>query len=84
MLFTHSAELRFLKSVWSDIAVILSRVVKDGLHPTEIEQLTFLFRIVRNGVAGVAENQDQARYGSLFIRFYDIRYPMPLSARLRH
>ncbi|KAK3822748.1 MAG: spinocerebellar ataxia type 10 protein domain-containing protein [Benniella sp.] len=54
-------ELSHLTGVWNDIAVILGRVVQDGLSPTEVDQLVLIFRIVRNGVAGVVENQDLAR-----------------------
>ncbi|KAF9362000.1 hypothetical protein BGX34_006780 [Mortierella sp. NVP85] len=54
-------ELSHLTGVWNDIAVILGRVVQDGLSPTEADQLVLIFRIVRNGVAGVVENQDLAR-----------------------
>ncbi|KAG0369654.1 hypothetical protein BGZ54_009303 [Gamsiella multidivaricata] len=49
------------ENVWSDIAAILRRVVKDGLDPKQVEQLMFLMRTIRNAVAGVTENQDQAR-----------------------
>ncbi|KAI1314764.1 hypothetical protein EDD11_001733 [Mortierella claussenii] len=49
------------EAVWGKLAMILRRTVEDGLDPDHVEQLMFLFRIVRNAVAGVCENQDQAR-----------------------
>ncbi|KAG0324949.1 hypothetical protein BGZ99_001251 [Dissophora globulifera] len=58
-------QLGQLKDVWTNIAVVLTRVVKDGLDPQQVEQLMYLFRIVRNGVAGVTRNQDQARLAKL-------------------
>jgi hypothetical protein len=69
---SYRVELSHLTGVWNDIAVILGRVVQDGLSPKEVDQLVLIFRIVRNGVAGVVENQDLARYG-LFRRFFSIR-----------
>ncbi|KAF9193939.1 hypothetical protein BGZ51_001632 [Haplosporangium sp. Z 767] len=51
--------------IWKDMALILSKVVKEALDPQQVEQLMFLFRIVRNGVAGVTENQDHARNANL-------------------
>ncbi|KAG0305995.1 hypothetical protein BGZ98_003180, partial [Dissophora globulifera] len=58
-------QLGQLKDIWTNIAVVLTRVVKDGLDPQQVEQLMYLFRIVRNGVAGVTRNQDQARLAKL-------------------
>ncbi|KAF8938251.1 hypothetical protein BGZ58_001307 [Dissophora ornata] len=54
-------ELSQLDNIWSDISMILSRVVKCGLEPQQVEQLMFLFRVIRNAVAGVSKNQNQAR-----------------------
>ncbi|KAG0245158.1 spinocerebellar ataxia type 10 protein domain-containing protein [Mortierella sp. GBAus27b] len=66
------SELCLHTGVWGDIATILSRVVRDGLNPGQVEQLTLLFRIVRNGVAGVTENQDQARTANIPILIQEI------------
>ncbi|KAG0258118.1 hypothetical protein BG011_003522 [Mortierella polycephala] len=52
-------------NIWKDMTLILSKVVKEALDPQQVEQLMFLFRIVRNGVAGVTENQDHARDANL-------------------
>ncbi|KAG0375104.1 hypothetical protein BGX24_009539 [Mortierella sp. AD032] len=51
--------------VWTNLATVLTRVVKDGLDPEQVEQLMFIFRIIRNSAAGVAKNQDQARVAGL-------------------
>ncbi|KAG0005882.1 hypothetical protein BGZ65_009910 [Modicella reniformis] len=59
------SELRLLTSVWSDVALILSKAVKEGLDPAQVERMLLVFRIVRNGVAGVTENQDQAREANI-------------------
>jgi hypothetical protein len=45
--------------------MVLERVVKEGLDPEQVEQLMFIFRIIRNSAAGVTRNQDQARYRSI-------------------
>ncbi|KAK3838875.1 MAG: hypothetical protein J3R72DRAFT_448093 [Linnemannia gamsii] len=51
--------------VWTNLATVLTRVVKDGLDPEQVEQLMFIFRIIRNSAAGVSKNQDQARVAGL-------------------
>ncbi|KAF9432464.1 hypothetical protein BGZ76_010783 [Entomortierella beljakovae] len=58
-------ELGLQLTFWTDLVLILKKVVKDGLDPVQIEQLMFLFRIIRNSVAGVSENQDRARDSGL-------------------
>ncbi|KAF9106206.1 hypothetical protein BGX27_009266 [Mortierella sp. AM989] len=58
-------ELGQKKSIWTDLGVILNKVIKSGLDPEQVEQIMFLFRIIRNSVAGVPENQDQAREANL-------------------
>ncbi|KAF9953850.1 hypothetical protein BGZ72_005101 [Mortierella alpina] len=54
-----------IENVWNDIAFILSKAAKDALNPEQVQDLTFIFRIVRNGVAGVTESQNQARIAKL-------------------
>ncbi|KAF9950111.1 hypothetical protein BGZ70_001499 [Mortierella alpina] len=54
------AEIGQIESVWKDIASMLSKAVKDALDPEQVQDLMLICRIVRNGVAGVTENQDQA------------------------
>ncbi|KAG0304779.1 hypothetical protein BGZ97_001344 [Linnemannia gamsii] len=58
-------EFGSVPSVWKHLATVLDRVVKDGLDPEQVEQLMFIFRIIRNSAAGVNENQDQARLAGL-------------------
>ncbi|KAF9274059.1 hypothetical protein BGZ68_000962 [Mortierella alpina] len=53
-------EIGQVESVWIDIASILSKAVKDALDPEQVQDLMFIFRIIRNGVAGVTRSQDQA------------------------
>ncbi|KAF9904192.1 hypothetical protein EC991_002940 [Linnemannia zychae] len=52
-------------NVWKNLVAVLERVVKNGLDPEQVEQLMFVFRIIRNSVAGVTKNQDQARLAGL-------------------
>ncbi|KAG0008599.1 hypothetical protein BGZ80_003259 [Entomortierella chlamydospora] len=54
-------ELGSHDDLWTSLALILNKVIKDGLDPEQVEQLMFLFRIIRNSAAGVSENQDRAR-----------------------
>ncbi|KAF9090181.1 hypothetical protein BGX29_011620 [Mortierella sp. GBA35] len=54
-------EFGAVELVWTSVATVLGKVVKGGLDPEQVVQLMFIFRIVRNSVAGVAKNQDQAR-----------------------
>ncbi|KAF9399539.1 hypothetical protein BGX21_006089 [Mortierella sp. AD011] len=54
-------ELGSHDDLWTNLALIFNKVVKDGLDPEQVEQLMFLFRIIRNSAAGVSENQDRAR-----------------------
>jgi hypothetical protein len=63
--FFFRVEFGSVPSVWKHLATVLDRVVKDGLDPEQVEQLMFIFRIIRNSAAGVNENQDQARYGAI-------------------
>ncbi|CAO3568915.1 unnamed protein product [Mortierella alpina] len=65
------AEIGQVGGVWKDIASILSKVVKDALDPEQVEDLTLICRIVRNGVAGVTENQDRARAASVPLRIQE-------------
>ncbi|KAF9351683.1 hypothetical protein BGX26_010362 [Mortierella sp. AD094] len=58
-------ELGSHDGLWTSLALILNKVVKDGLDPEQVEQLMFLFRIIRNSVADVSENQDRARNSNL-------------------
>ncbi|KAF8943691.1 hypothetical protein BGZ47_005153 [Haplosporangium gracile] len=58
-------EFGAVPSVWKSLASVLDKVVKDGLDPEQVEQLMFIFRIIRNSAAGVTKNQDQARLAGL-------------------
>lgn len=64
--FFFRVEFGAVPSVWKHLATVLDKVVKDGLDPEEVEQLMFIFRIIRNSTAGVTKNQDQARYGAIW------------------
>ncbi|KAF9923916.1 hypothetical protein FBU30_006055 [Linnemannia zychae] len=58
-------EFGIVPSVWTNLTSFLEKTIKSGLDPEHVEKLMFIFRIVRNSVAGVTENQDQARHGTL-------------------
>ncbi|KAF9406202.1 hypothetical protein BGZ94_003198, partial [Podila epigama] len=53
--------LGYESSFWTNIASTLSSLHETGLDPENVEALMFIFRIVRNAVAGVSLNQDRAR-----------------------
>ncbi|KAF9563164.1 hypothetical protein EC968_004972 [Mortierella alpina] len=58
-------EIGQVESVWKDLASILSKVIKDALDPEHVQELMYICRIIRNGVAGVTKNQNQARTAKL-------------------
>lgn len=60
--FIFRVEFGAVPSVWKNLASVLDKVAKDGLDPEQVEQVMFIFRIIRNSAAGVTKNQDQARY----------------------
>ncbi|KAF8958299.1 hypothetical protein BGZ46_001996, partial [Entomortierella lignicola] len=47
--------------LWFELALIFKRVIKDGLDPEQVDQLMFIFRIIRNCTADNSTNQDRAR-----------------------
>ncbi|KAF9902556.1 hypothetical protein BX616_001905 [Lobosporangium transversale] len=51
------------ENVWKNLAMVLKGVVKNGLDPEHVGQLTCLLRIIRNCVANVSDNQNHARAG---------------------
>ncbi|KAF9544454.1 hypothetical protein EC957_012056 [Mortierella hygrophila] len=58
-------EFGAVPSVWKNLATVLGKIVKDGLDLEQVEQVMFIFRIIRNSTAGVTNNQDQARLADL-------------------
>ncbi|KAF8984466.1 hypothetical protein BGZ52_012657 [Haplosporangium bisporale] len=57
----YRVELGSVAKVWTDLAGALSKIHQDGLAPENVESVMYIFRIVRNMVAGVTPNQDRAR-----------------------
>ncbi|KAF9123541.1 hypothetical protein BGX30_001409 [Mortierella sp. GBA39] len=58
-------EFGAVPSVWRNLALVLDKIVKNGLDLEQVEQVMFIFRIIRNSTAGVTSNQDQARLADL-------------------
>ncbi|GJJ71574.1 ataxin-10 [Entomortierella parvispora] len=65
-------EVGDMKSVWTDLSDLLAKVVSNGLNPEQVEQLMFLFRIVRNTAANAPLNQDRARVAGIPGRIQEI------------